>query len=101
MNYSIILNILGWVLSLQGVFMLPPCLVGIIYKEHHDALVYFVIGICCFLIGTILRKIKTKSNTFYAVGFMKGTGNAVYIDVAAEEQRLKTQGTRHKKEPLL
>lgn len=66
MNYSIILNILGWVLSLQGIFMLPPCLVGIIYKEYHDALVYFVIGVCCFLIGTMLRKIKIKNSTFYA-----------------------------------
>ena len=66
MNYSIIFNILGWILSLQGIFMLPPCLVGIIYKEYYDALVYFIIGLCCSLIGMVLRKIKTKSNTFYA-----------------------------------
>lgn len=66
MNYSIILNILGWVLGLQGVFMLPPCLVGLIYKEHHDALVYLIISVCCTLIGILLRRLKSKNKTFYA-----------------------------------
>lgn len=66
MNYSIIINILGWVLGLQGIFMLPPCLVGLIYKEYYDALVYFIIAVCCTIVGFFLRKIKAKSSTFYA-----------------------------------
>ena len=66
MNYSIIINILGWVLSLQGIFMLPPCLVGLIYKEYQDAIVYLIISICCTVIGFLFRRIKVKSSTFYA-----------------------------------
>lgn len=66
MNYSIILNILGWVFSLQGFFMLPPCLVGLIYKEYYDAAVYVAISVCCAVIGLLLRRIKPKSKTFYA-----------------------------------
>lgn len=66
MNYSIILNILGWVFGLQGVFMLPPCLVGIIYKEYHDALVYFLISILCTAVGILLRRLKSNNKTFYA-----------------------------------
>lgn len=66
MNYSIILNILGWVFGLQGVFMLPPCLVGIIYKEYHDALVYFLISILCTVVGIFLRRLKSSNKTFYA-----------------------------------
>lgn len=66
MNYSIILNILGWVLGLQGVFMLPSCLVGIVYKEYHDALVYLMISVCCTIAGILLRRLKTKNKTFYA-----------------------------------
>ena len=66
MNYSIIFNILGWVLGLQGIFMLPPCLVGLIYKEYHDSLVYFIIAICCTIIGILLRRMKSKNSTFYA-----------------------------------
>ena len=56
MNYSIILYILGWVLNLQGIFMLPPCLVGLIYKEYHDALVYFIISLCCTIVVILLRR---------------------------------------------
>ena len=66
MNYRIIAKILGWVFSLQGIFMLPPCLVGIIYKEYFDAAVYLVISLACSLVGYLLRRIKTKSTTFYA-----------------------------------
>lgn len=66
MNYSIILHILGWVLSLQGVFMLPPCLVGILYKEYHDALVYVIISLCCTAAGILFRRFKSGNKTFYA-----------------------------------
>ncbi len=66
MNYRIIAKILGWVFSLQGIFMLPPCLVGVIYKEHFDAAVYLIISLACSLVGFLLRRIKTKSTTFYA-----------------------------------
>lgn len=66
MNYLIIINILGWVLGLQGIFMLPPCLVGVIYKEYHDALIYLTFSILCTIVGYFLRRIKIKSSTFYA-----------------------------------
>ena len=66
MNYFIILNILGWVLGLQGIFMLPASLVGIIYKEYHDALVYFLISVLCTILGILLRRIKSSNKTFYA-----------------------------------
>ena len=66
MNYLIIINILGWVLSLQGIFMLPPCLVGIIYKEYHDALIYITFSILCTIVGFVFRRFKAKNSTFYA-----------------------------------
>ena len=66
MNYFIIIQILGWIFQLQGIFMLPPCLVGFIYKEHHDAIIYLVISILCTIIGLLLRKIKPKTTTFFA-----------------------------------
>ena len=66
MNYRIIAKILGWIFSLQGIFMLPPCLVGVIYKEYFDAVVYLILSVACSFIGFLLRRIKTISNTFYA-----------------------------------
>ena len=66
MNYSIIFNILGWVLGLQGIFMLPASLVGVIYKEYQDALVYLIISFLCTLAGILLRRLKSGNKTFYA-----------------------------------
>ena len=66
MNHGIIINILGWVLWLQGIFMLPPTLVGVLYKEYHDALVYLVLSVLCTIVGIVLRHLKPKSTTFYA-----------------------------------
>jgi len=66
MNYRIIVKILGWVFSLQGIFMLPASLVGVIYKEYPDALVYLCISLICSAVGFLLRKCKTKNTTFYA-----------------------------------
>ncbi len=66
MNYSIIIYILGWVFTLQGIFMLPPCLVGVIYKEYHDSLIYITFSILCTIIGFLLRRFKIKNSTFYA-----------------------------------
>lgn len=46
--------------------MVPASLVGLLYKEYHDALVYLILGVICFLAGTLLRKVRPKNNTFYA-----------------------------------
>lgn len=66
MNFLIILNILGWVIGLEGIFMLLPSLVGFLYKENHDALIYLIIGLCCIAVGFLLRHYKAKNNTFFA-----------------------------------
>ena len=34
MNYSIIFYIIGWILNLEAAFMLPSCLVALIYQEN-------------------------------------------------------------------
>ncbi len=66
LNYRIIINILGWVLSLQGILMQPAALVGFFYGEYHNALIYCLFGAACFVLGFLFRKVKTKSSTFYA-----------------------------------
>ncbi len=66
MNRKIIFKILGWVFGLQGVFMIPSCLVGLIYREYTDALIYLSVALFCSLVGFLLRRIKIESSTFYA-----------------------------------
>lgn len=64
MNYQIIIFIIGWILKIEGTFMLLPILTGIIYKE--SALWAFVIdGIICMLLGVLLTWKKPKHQHFY------------------------------------
>ncbi|MCI6998634.1 MAG: TrkH family potassium uptake protein [Eubacterium sp.] len=64
MNYQIIIFIIGWILKIEGTFMLLPILTGIIYKE--SALWAFVIdGIICMLLGVLLTGKKPKHQHFY------------------------------------
>lgn len=66
MNYRIISSILGHVIMLESVLMLPSCLVGFLYGEKEDALIYLAVAVFCLLLGLIIRIPKPKSRTFYA-----------------------------------
>lgn len=66
MNYWLINSILGRVILLQGLFMLLPCIVGLIYREREDALAYLALSVFCLVIGKLARIRKPKSATFYA-----------------------------------
>ncbi|NLL80272.1 MAG: TrkH family potassium uptake protein [Clostridiales bacterium] len=65
MNYGSIRYILGWILKLEGLFMLPPVLVDLIYREGtwED---YLICGTVAFLLGTAMSFKKPQRTTFYA-----------------------------------
>ena len=66
MNFRLINSILSRVIMLQGVLLLPSCLVGILYKEWGDALTYLIVSLVCFIVGFLMYLTKPKSSTFYA-----------------------------------
>lgn len=66
MNFRLISSILGHVIMLQSVLMLPSCLIGFLYHERQDALIYLAISVFCFLLGLCFKLVKPKSRTFYA-----------------------------------
>ena len=66
MNIKLINSILGKVILLEGLLLLPSCVVGILYHEYHHAMIYFIIAIICFLFGLITLLFKPKDKTFYA-----------------------------------
>lgn len=65
MNYSVINYIIGWVLSLESIFMLLPCIVAIIYQEK-TGFSFFIVAVACFVFGTIIKRNKTKDQIYYA-----------------------------------
>lgn len=64
MNFSIIRYILGWVLKIEGAFMLLPCLTALIYKET-QGFIYLAISLACILFGQLMSFRKPKSTVFY------------------------------------
>ncbi len=64
MNYSIIIYILGYILKFEGIFLLLPTLVGIIYKEK-AFVSYLLCAVLCFLIGAVTTRKQPKSKHLY------------------------------------
>lgn len=65
MNKSIIIHIIGWLLTVEAAFMVLPCIVAIIYKETSGFSFLIAIGIN-LLIGLPLLFHKAKSKLFFS-----------------------------------
>ena len=65
MNYSIISYILGWVLTIESIFMFIPCIVAAIYREK-EGFAFLIVALLCLAIGLLRIRKKTKSQVFYA-----------------------------------
>lgn len=65
MNYSIIRYILGWVLVLEAIFMLLPCLVSVIYQEQ-SGVAFVITALICAVIGLFMIAKKPKNKNYYA-----------------------------------
>ena len=61
MNFRLINSILSRVIMLQGILLLPSCLVGILYHEWQDVMVYLIVSILCTLYVLLLNHDKPKS----------------------------------------
>ena len=66
MNFGIVIYIIGWVMILEGAFMLLPVVTGAIYGEWMHAGIYLAVGAVSALIGFLLRQRKLQKTTFYA-----------------------------------
>lgn len=65
MNYSIIRYILGWVLVLEAIFMLMPCLVAVVYQEK-SGVAFLATAAVCAAAGLLMIKSKPKNKNYYA-----------------------------------
>ncbi|MBR0365670.1 MAG: hypothetical protein IJH94_02575 [Clostridia bacterium] len=65
MNLRAVLYILGWVLNIDGAFMLLPYFVGLIYGEPQGTS-FLIMAIVCLVLGIVIVLKKPKDMTFYA-----------------------------------
>ena len=64
MNGSIIRYIIGSILRVEGILLLLPCGVSVIYKEQ-EGLSFLIVAVLCFLLGMLLTSKKPRSYVFY------------------------------------
>ena len=64
MNTSIIRYVLGQVLKIEGLFMLLPCLVALIYREN-AGVIFLGTALVSILIGFLMTYVKPRSHIFY------------------------------------
>ena len=81
MNYSIIRTVLGHVIRFEGIFMLFPVLVAVLYGEGAGK--YFLLcAIACLLIGTLLTHKKANSRSFFAKeGFVTVSASWIILSI--------------------
>ena len=64
MNKSMIAYILGWIMRLEGLFMLIPVLVALICRET-SGIWFAIVAVCSLILGCIVTYKKPESNVFY------------------------------------
>lgn len=64
MNSSIIRFILGYVLKIEAILMLLPCLVAVIYQEK-EGLYFLLVAILCGFLGWLMTRKKPDNYVFY------------------------------------
>ncbi len=64
MNVSIIRRILGYVLILEAVMLILPCVVALIYGEE-DVTSFLITAVICLFIGSAMGLKKPNDNVFY------------------------------------
>lgn len=64
MNSSIIRYILGQVLKIEGLLMMLPCVVALIYREN-EGFYYLAVALLCIIFGQLMTLKKCKNNVFY------------------------------------
>ena len=65
MNSGMIIYMMGWIMNIEAIFMLIPCLTAVIYRER-IGFCYLVVAIVCGLLGLLCIRKKPKSKMFFA-----------------------------------
>ena len=64
MNFPIIRYVLGYVLKIQALFLLLPCITSLIYQEK-EGFAYLAAALLCVAVGQLLSFKKPERQVFY------------------------------------
>ena len=66
MNYGMIFYIIGWILNIEGAFLLLPLIVAGVYREGNEAMSIALAALLCLVVGFAITRFKPKDKTLYA-----------------------------------
>ena len=64
MNYGVIRQVLSWILCTEGVMMLLPCLISLVYGED-EGVVYFALALIAIVVGYAAARKKVQNRAIY------------------------------------
>lgn len=64
MNRSMIRYILGYVIQIEGVLLLLPCVAAVLYREK-EGIYYCGVSVICLLLGMMMSHKKPEDTVFY------------------------------------
>lgn len=64
MNFKAVIYILGWILNIEGAFMLAPVLISLVYGEPQGA-AFAITAFICIAIGSVIIVRKPANMTFF------------------------------------
>ncbi|MDR1795285.1 MAG: TrkH family potassium uptake protein [Erysipelotrichaceae bacterium] len=66
MNLSLIIYLVGLVLSVESLFFALPIITCLIYGEYSDAAIFLAVGLFSLTVGLLCRRKKPKRSLFYS-----------------------------------
>ena len=70
MNYGMVIYILGWILKIESVMLLLPCIVAVIYHET-AGISFLITAVIALVIGTLMSLRKpTRTKVYGRDGFV-------------------------------
>lgn len=65
MNHKMIRYIVLWILKIEGLFMLLPVIVGLIYSEYRETLIYLAVALVCIAAGFFGTRKRPENTGIY------------------------------------
>ena len=64
MNYPMIRFVLSWVMKVEGLLLLLPCMIAVIFREE-EGLIYLSLAAAAILAGEMLSRLRPENREIY------------------------------------
>ena len=64
MNYPMIRFVLSWVMKVEGLLLLLPCMIAVIFREE-EGLIYLSLAAAAILAGELLSRLRPENREIY------------------------------------